>query len=99
MIGPMSGGDMNSGRAKKIRGMLNLQSIPNPKLWNRSYKVIKRGHKQRYLKANVPKMFIALFPKKRKNEDLDDFRKRRKKSNKLKRIRRMGIGFKKMRRI
>ena len=79
--------------------MLNVQNLPNPRLWNRAYKVIKKGHKQRWLKANVPKMFMVMFPKKRKNEDIDDFRKRRKKSNKLKRIRRMGIGFKKMRKL
>lgn len=90
---------MNPGRAKKIRQMLNLRGIPNPRLWNRSYKVIKRGHKKLWLKANVPKVFVVQFPKKRKNEDIDDFKKRRKKSNERKRINRMGIGFKEMRRL
>ena len=89
---------MNSGRAKKIRQMLNRQSLPNPKLWNRAYKVIKRGWKKQWLKANVPKAFVILFPKKRKNEDIYDFKKRRKKINERKRISRMGIGFKKIRR-
>jgi hypothetical protein len=94
----MGNQNMNSGRAKKVRQMLNVQNLPNPKLWNRSYKVIKKGHKQRWLKANVPNVFAVLHKKRRKNEDEDDFKRRRKKSNQLKRMSRKGIGLKKMRR-
>lgn len=78
---------MNPGRAKKIRRMLNERNIPNVKLWNRAYKVIKRAHKKSWLKNNIPKVLPLFSKKQHSGESLMDFRIRRKACNKKRRLR------------
>lgn len=71
---------MNSGRAKKIKRMLESQGVLDES-FNQAYKNIKRAKYER--KHIIPKK--TLKTKMHKGESLFDFKERRKKTNKRKR--------------
>jgi len=72
-----------TGRAKKIRRMLESQGIPD-ELFNQAYKNVKKAKYERK-NSNVPNK--PLMTKMHKRESLLEFKERRKKTNKKKRIR------------
>ena len=79
---------MNPGAAKKLRKYIHTTTTGmNVELFNELYLKLKRLRETTWRKRNCPKDPPVLFKKKRANEDLDNFKKRRKKSNKAKRLR------------
>ena len=91
---------MNTGRAKKMRRHLaSLGHNLTTKLWNQALKEMKQQKSKDWMKANVSKRLVVLYKKQRLNESLYDFRARRRNSNLRKRLGRMGLGFKKMRKL
>ena len=74
---------VNTGRAKKIRRMLESQGIPD-ELFNQAYKNVKRA---KYLRKNSSTPNKTLKTKRHKGEDIQDFKERRRKVNKRKRER------------
>lgn len=89
---------MNPGRAKKIRKYIHATTTGlNVDLFNELYTKLKRLQSITWLKKNNPESSSIPYPKKRSNEDLGNFKKRRKKSNKAKKLRRMGKGTPKKR--
>ena len=85
---------MNQSRIKKIRNAARLAVLAAPNLkpdkrievYQNVIRTMKASKDRRYILANIPKEFIIPYKKKHTSESLEDFKIRRKASNKRRRI-------------